>query len=366
MADKVRAVAQTGVRQLEMREFPRPVIGPECGAILRVEACGLCGTDVEQYEGTLGTENLPMVPGHEPLGIIEEISPRTAELWGVQAGDRVGVEAHIPCHYCHHCLAGRYLYCKHKIDMYGGQPSMRGLGLWGGFAEYIELHPNSLVHRMRNDIPAELAATFVPLANAVRWPLRFGEVGLNSSLLILGAGQRGLLAVMTARCAGAGTVIVTGMSRDARKLELAKEFGADFTINVEEEDTVARVKEITGGEGVDVVLDLTPAAHQPVRDALEAVRQGGRVVLAGLKGPNNIEVQTPDLLIYKDITVRGAFSTDARAYDDAIRLLESGKLPLERMQTRRFGLNDVEHAIKLLAGEVPGEEAIHVAIMPSL
>lgn len=278
----------------------------------------------------------------------------------------MALEPHIPCHYCTQCLAGHYLYCKHKIDTYGGHPSMRGLGLYGGFSEYMELHPNSIVHRMRSDIPAELAATFVPLANAVRWSLRFGEVGLNSSLLFLGAGQRGLPAVMTARYAGAGTVIVTGLTRDARKVELAKELGADFAINVEEEDTVARVKEITGGEGVDVVLDLTPTAHQPVRDALEAVRQGGTVVLAGLKGPRNIELQTTDLLIWKDITVKGAFSVDARAFDDAIRLIESGRLPLERIQTHRFGLNEVEHAIMLLAGEVADEEGIHVAIMPSL
>jgi threonine dehydrogenase-like Zn-dependent dehydrogenase len=87
VADVVRAVVQTRPRQLEMREFPRPVIGPEDGALLRVEACGICGTDVEQYRGAMGTRSLPMVPRHEPFGIIEEISPMTAERWGVQAGD---------------------------------------------------------------------------------------------------------------------------------------------------------------------------------------------------------------------------------------------------------------------------------------
>ena len=362
----VRAVVQTAPRQLEMREFPRPVIGPECGAVLRVEACGLCGTDVEQYDGTLDTGSLPSVPGHEPLGIIEEIAPETAQRWGVEVGDRVAVEFPIPCRYCRDCLTGRYLYCKNWIDSYGGYfPSKRGIGLWGGFAEYMELHPNSIVHPMRKDIPAELAAMLLPLAGAVRWPLRLGEAGLGDSLLVLGAGQRGLMSVMTARHVGVGTVIITGLSRDVRKLELARELGADYTINVEDEDTVTRVKEVTGGDGVDVVLDLTPGAHKPVRDAIDAVRPGGTVVLAGLKGPKDIQLQTIDALINRGITLKGAFSLDPQAYADSIHLIEADKLPLERIQTHQFGLDDVEHALKLLGGEVPGEEAIHIAIKPN-
>jgi threonine dehydrogenase-like Zn-dependent dehydrogenase len=229
----------------------------------------------------------------------------------------------------------------------------------------MHLHPNSIVHRVRNDIPAEIAVMFNPLGAGVRWALQYGQVALGTSVLVLGAGQRGLSAILASRYAGAGTIIATGLTRDARKLELAKEFGADVAINVEEEDTVARVKEITGGDGVDVVLDLTPMAHQPIRDAINAVRWGGTVVLAGLKGQRNVELQT-DLLINKALTVKGAFSVDAKAYTDAIRLIESGKFPLERMQTHRFGLDNVEHAIKLLAGEVSGENAIHVAIMPGL
>jgi threonine dehydrogenase-like Zn-dependent dehydrogenase len=104
-------------------------------------------------------------------------------------------------------------------------------------------------------------------------------------------------------------------------------------------------------------------AQQPVRDAIEAVRWGGTIVLAGLKGHKPIELVT-DLLINKALTVKGAFSVDAAGYENAIKLIESGQFPLHKMQTHKYGLNDVEHAIKLLAGEVPGEEGIHVAVMP--
>ena len=183
-------------------------------------------------------------------------------------------------------------------------------------------------------------------------------------MLVLGAGQRGLSAILASKYVGAGLIIATGLARDAKKLALAKEFGADHTINVEE-DTVERVRELTGGDGVDVVLDLTPMATQPILDAVNAVRWGGTIVLAGLKGGQQTELPT-DMLINRALTVKGAFSVDAAAYTDAIRLIESGQFPLHKMQTHKFGLDNVEHAIQLLAGEVPGEDGIHVAIMPGL
>ena len=136
MADMIRAAVQTGPRQIELREFPRPVIGPQDGGLLRVEACGICGSDVEQYRGNLSSQWLPMVPGHEPLGIIEEVSDSAAARWGVQPGDRVAVEILIPCRSCDLCLAGRYMSCRHRIGSHGGSnPPERGLGPWGGFSE---------------------------------------------------------------------------------------------------------------------------------------------------------------------------------------------------------------------------------------
>src|SRR5579875_93867 len=364
MAEVVRAAVQTGARKIEIREFPRPVIGPDDGALLRVEACGICGSDVEQYKGSMGDRWLPMVPGHEPLGIIEEVGEAAAARWGVRPGDRVAVEILIPCRSCDLCLAGRYMSCKNRIGSHGGSnPPERGLGLWGGYAEYIHLHPNSILHTVRADIPAEIAVMFNPLGAGVRWAVHLGGVGLGSTVLVLGAGQRGLSAVLAARFVGAGTIIATGLSRDAAKLELAREFGADHTINAEDGDTVERVREITGGDGADVVLDLTPMDHQPIRDALDAARWGGTVVLAGLKGGRRAELPT-DTIINKALTVKGAFSVDATGYIDAIKLIETGRFPLERMHTHTFGLDEVARAIETLAGEVPGEDAVHVAIVP--
>lgn len=363
MTEMVRAAVQLGPRQIELREFPRPRTGPDDG-LLRIEACGICGSDVEQYRGHLGGGRFPSIPGHEPLGIVEEVGDRAAERWGVQPGDRVALEILIPCRVCDQCLTGRYQSCPNRRGGYGVTPVAREPSLWGGFSEYVYLHPNAIVHRVRNDIPAEVAVMFNPLGAGVRWACHLGGIQLGDTVLVLGPGQRGISAVIAARAVGAATVIVTGLARDRAKLELAREFGADYTINVDEEDTVERVREITNGRLADVVLELTPMATRPVLDAVEAVRHGGRIVLAGLKGGRPVELVS-DRLINKAITVVGAYGVDARAYTEAIRIIESGRFPLERMHTHTFELADVARAIETLGGEVPGQEAVHVSISPN-
>jgi threonine dehydrogenase-like Zn-dependent dehydrogenase len=127
---------------------------------------------------------------------------------------------------------------------------------------------------------------------------------------------------------------------------------------------VERVEEITDGEMADVALELTPLAAGPVSDALMAVRRGGRVVLAGLKGNREIPLRT-DVIINRALTVRGAFGVDARGMADAIALIESRRFPLEKMHTHTFGLDDAALAIETLGGEIPGESAIHVSVHPN-
>jgi threonine dehydrogenase-like Zn-dependent dehydrogenase len=357
--EMVRAAVQTGAEAIELRELPRPAIGPDEG-LLRLEACGICGSDVESFRGHLFRQGLyPFVPGHEPLGVIEEIGERAAQRWGVGVGDRVAVEIMRPCRACDMCLVGRYQSCPNGDGAFGYTTLARAPGLWGGFADFMYLHPQAILHKMDPDIPPEIAVMFNPLGAGVRWAVTLGQVSLGDTVLILGPGQRGLMSVIASRVAGAGTIIVTGLSKDADKLALAREFGADHTIDVEQEDVVERVREITGGTMADVVLELTPIAHQPVRDAIEAVRHGGRIVLAGLKGGAPIELST-DRIINKALTVRGAFGVDAPAYLEAIRIIESGRFPLHKMASGQFDVADTETAIR----EVGDRGAIHVCVVP--
>jgi len=358
-----RAVVQKGPRSLELRELPVPDIDDE-SALLRVEACGICGSDAEQYSGVLPVR-FPLVPGHEPLGVIERIGDRAARRWGVDVGDRVAVESLIPCGHCRACTEGRYQLCRGRGGMFGHGyvPLTHPPGLWGAYADYMYLDAFSLVHRMRKDIPATLAVMFNPLGAGFRWAVELPDTGPGDTVLVLGPGQRGLACVIAARAAGADTIIVTGLTRDAKKLALAREFGADHTIDVEADDARARVHELTQGRGADVVVEVSANAAEPVAEALRYVAAGGRIVLAGVKGFKAVPDFVSDLAVMKEVTIRGAFGVTTRAYDAAIRLIESGRVPLAKMHTHDFPLEQAETAIRTLAGEVPGEASIHSCLL---
>jgi threonine dehydrogenase-like Zn-dependent dehydrogenase len=361
-----RAIVQTGPRKLELRELPVPDVDDDSG-LLRVEACGICGSDVEQYTGLLPVP-LPVVPGHEPLGTIERIGDRAARRWGVNVGDRVAVEALIRCGHCPACIDGRYQSCRGRGGMFGHGyvPLDRPPGLWGAYADYMYLDPFSIVHRISKDIPASLAVMFNPLGAGFRWAVEMPGTGPGDTVLILGPGQRGLASVIAARAAGADRVIVTGLSRDAHKLRLARELGADHVIDVEAEDARARIRALTGGRGADVVVEVSSNSPAPVAEALHYVATGGRIVLAGVKGFRAVPDFVSDLAVVKEATIMGAFGVTRRSYEAAIRLIESGRVPLRKLHTHDFGLGDAEQAIQTLAGELSGEPSIHSCIVPAM
>jgi threonine dehydrogenase-like Zn-dependent dehydrogenase len=354
-------MVQTEVRKLEPRELPIPPLEDDT-ALLRIEACGICGSDYEQFEGALRTP-LPVIPGHEPLGVIEAIGDAAASRWGVDVGDRVAVETMLPCHHCGTCLSGAYHLCPTK-RIYSYVPLDRGHGLHGAYAQYMVLDARSIVHRVDASLPAEIAVMFNPIGAGYRWAVEIPGTGPGDTVLILGPGQRGLASVIAAREAGAAEILVTGLAADARKLALAREFGADHVIDVDHEDVRARVRELTDGRGADVVLDVSSWATDPVRESIDCVRPGGTVVLAGVKGFRPIPEFVSDKIVLKEVTVRGAIGVTSSGYRNAIRLLESRRVPVERMHTHRFGLRDAELAIRTLAREIPGEESIHSCLIP--
>ncbi len=359
-----RAVVQTAARRLELRDLPIPDIDAD-SALLRVEACGICGSDAEQYAGILPVR-LPLVPGHEPLGVIERIGDRAAARWGVTVGDRVAVETLIPCGHCPACIGGRYQLCRGRGWMFGHGyvPLSHPPGLWGAYADYMYLDPFSIVHRVSKDVPASIAVMFNLLGAGFRWAVEIPGTGPGDTVLVLGPGQRGLASVIAARVAGADAIIVTGLTRDAKKLQLAKALGADHVIDVEREDARVRVKELTGGRGADIVIEVTANASEPVAEALHYAANGGRIVLAGVKGLKSVPDFVSDLVVVKELTIRGAFGVTSRAYAAAIRLIESGRVPLGALHTHDFGLEEAELAIRTLAGEAPGEPSIHSCLVP--
>jgi len=366
MAERVIAAIQTGPRAIELDDFPRPSIGRD-DALLRVEACGICGTDVEQYRGQLeGTIDLryPLIPGHEPVGVIDAIGADAAARWHVREGDRVAVEPFLPCGSCSYCRSGAYEHCNGWAQMmsYGFIGTDVAPTLWGGYATHMYLHPKAVVHKVPAGIAPETAVLFNPLGAGVRWGVTLPRTTIGSKILVLGPGQRGLACAIAAKLAGASLVIITGLTRDRHKLDLAIELGADVAIDVEREDLVTRVRELTGG-GADVVIDVSAVATQPVVDAVECVRPGGTIVLGGVKG-HTVPDFPSDKIVLRGITVIGARGVTAPGYREALSIIDSGALPVERMRTHQFALADAELAIQTLAGEIEGEDAINVVIRP--
>lgn len=362
---KSRAAVQTDDRTIEYRTFDVPEEIGSREAILKVEASGMCGSDWEQYQGELAETGLveyPCVPGHEPIGRIEEIGDEARRQWGVSAGDRVAVEPFAPCGVCSYCTGGQYQYCENRF-LYAFSTSAEGSGLWGGYAEYMHLRPNTVVHELPDDLPTNEAVLFNPLGAGFEWAYRVADTDPGDSVLILGPGQRGLTSVIASNEAGADEIIVTGLERDADKLALAEEFGATDTINVEANDTVKRVMEITDGRGVDRVIDVTPIATDPIVHAIDVVRPGGVVVLAGLKGMKEVDGFVSDKLVMNGIEIRGVLGVKSWAYEQAIRTIVDGEYPLEKMNTHTFTIDGVERAMRMLGGEAD-ETATHITIVP--
>ena len=355
------AMVQTAPRKLEPRDLPLPRISDDAG-LMRIDACGICGSDYEQFEGVLRSP-MPVVPGHEPLGTIVSIGDRAARRWGVDVGDRIAVETMLSCRHCGPCLGGDYHLCDSR-RIYSYIPLSEEPGLWGSYAQYMYLDPHAIIHRIDPGLPPEIAVMFNPLGAGFRWAVEIPRTSPGDTVVIMGPGQRGLSSVLACREAGAEKIIVTGLEADAGKLRIARAFGADATIDVQNEDATERVRELTGGRGADVVVDVSSYATEPVVQAVDFARPGGCIVLAGMKGFKPIPDFVSDKVVLKELTIKGAIGVTRTGYASAIRLLEKRDHPFEMMHTHDFRLEDAELAIRTLAREVEGEESIHSCLIP--
>ena len=364
MSKKALAAVMVEKEKIELQEFEIPKIRSD-DALLRVEAVGICGSDYGQYYGKLKAFGIdfPVIPGHENLGYIEEIGDKAAKQWGVKEGDRVIIEGLIPCHYCQNCLAGNYRICSNSMGYGTFLSSTVPPYLWGGYSQYMYLHPNTIVHKIAEKVRAEEAVLFVAIANGIRWAQQVPKTGIGDTVVILGPGQQGLGCVIGAKEAGAFPVIIAGLTQDKKRLEVAKTFGADHVIDVQQEDLVERVRDITEGSMADIVIEAAGSLEAQSL-MLDLVRAGGTVILAGVTGAKPIPNMIGDRIVHKEIKIQGVMTHDFRAVIPAIRLIESGKYPLAKMSTHTFSLERADIAIRTVGREVSGEEPIHVTIVP--
>jgi threonine dehydrogenase-like Zn-dependent dehydrogenase len=354
-------VVQTGRETYEVRQLPLPDIGPDDG-LLEIEACGVCGTDVEVFEGVLGA-TMPIVPGHEPFGRIVRIGERARRKWAVDEGDRVAVHSTLTCGRCRTCRAGlRGCTAPEFADttIYGFRSPDVAPGLWGGFSTHLYLAPEAIIVPMSPAVSVAAGSLFNVMSNGVDWVLEVGGARAGMAVAILGPGPRGLASVIAARATGAGPIAVTGLAADRDRLDLALELGADHAIDVSGADPVEAVLGALG-QAPELVVDCTPMAVRSVTDAVTMAARRGTVVLAGIKGAGAMAPIPVDAVSGKALTIKGAISRSMASMEHAVRLIESGRWPFERFASHAFGLGDADKGIRALIGD---DKPIHVRIEP--
>jgi threonine dehydrogenase-like Zn-dependent dehydrogenase len=358
----IRAATTIGPLKTEIREFPFPEIPPDAG-LLKIEAAGVCGSDWHAYNA----DRPARIMGHENVGRIHRLGTVAAGRWGLQEGDRVALEEYLPCGHCDFCRSGDYRLCEETEARrpgalrYGTTPVSHPPGLWGGYSQFQFLHPNSVFHRLPDDVPAELAAMCLPLGNGIQWTCLDAGVGPGKTILIQGPGQQGLACVIAAKGAGADRIIVSGLSRDAHRLEVATGLGADFTIQADRENLAEKVMAITEGRGVDISVDAA-GGPDTLMHAIRAAKKNGQVLFAASPSSMHPDFHAADLLARR-LTLRPCRGHSYQAVELALRYIGSGRFPLHLMATHRFGLAETDLAIRTLGGEgAPG--AIHVTVMP--
>lgn len=373
MSEKVLAAVRVAPGTTEMREFDRPKIDDE-SALLKIEVAGICGTDVKLYSKpptTRATQG-PVIMGHENVGVIVEAGEKFMKRQGLKEGDRVFVEHYVACFSCEWCRIGEYRHC--EATDWRTNPDARRFGytsadfpgtLWGGFSEYMYLPWNAVLHKIPDTVTAEEAGLVMPLSNGIEWALLTAGIGYNDTVLIQGPGQQGLAQLVAAKTAGAAQVIVSGTTRDKARFELAKELGADEVIDVLTEDAREKIMDLTNGRGLDYVLDCTSrAGTAPVLLGVDVLkrREGTLLIQGELAAFPDFPVKQ---VTEKAITIKSARGHSFNACELAVAQLASHRYPLEKLATHRYGIDQVDHAIRVLAGETD-EDAIHVSMMPGM
>ena len=355
--EKMQAVVCHGPENYQLQEALVPTPGPG-EALVKVEAVGICASDLKCYNGAAkfwGDANRPawaeteVIPGHEFVGTIVQLDDEAAERWGVAVGDRVVAEQIVPCWECRYCLDGKYWMCG-PHDMFGFKRANPG-----GMAEYMVYDHKALVHKVSPDLPPAHAAFAEPLSCALHAVER-ANLTFDDVVVVAGCGPIGLGMIAGARAKNVRLVIGLDMAQD--KLDLALATGADLVINIGNEDAVAKVMELTDGYGADVYLEGTghPSA---VGQGLNLLRKLGRYVEYSVFG-SDVSVDWSIISDDKELDVLGAH-LGPHCWPAAIKMLESGVLPMERICTHQLPLSEFQRGLDMVAN---GKESIKVSLIP--
>lgn len=334
----MKAAYLSGIGHFELKEIPEPVV-PQDGLLLRVETCGVCGSDLRRWkEGPYpGSENL--IPGHEVAGVIEATGNLVTDF---SLGDRLAIAPDIHCGKCYYCRRGLYNLCD-DLRLVGITP-----GYSGGFAEKIvltgEMLANGIVHKIPDGMSYPYASLAEPCSSVLAAHAK-ANTSLADMVLVLGAGPIGCLHIVIAKARGAKVII---SEPNGLRREMASRFEPDFVIDPSQEDVVKRVKEITG-IGADIAICANPIASTHGQ-AVEAARKGGQVILfGGLPKADPMTSLNGNLIHYGEIKVVGSFSYHPIFHQQALNAIERGLIPVEKFITATYSLDQINKAFSMAA-----------------
>ncbi len=336
----MKAALLCGVNEFEVRNVPEQE-PPQDGLLLRIETCGVCGSDLRRWkEGPYqGSEDL--IAGHEIAGVVEEVGSKVSEY---SPGDRLAIAPDVHCGRCFYCQHGFFNLCE-SLHLIGITP-----GYSGGFAEKMvltgEILTNGIVHRIPDGMPFAHASLAEPASSVLAAHAKAGT-SLADTVVIMGSGPIGCLHIVVAKSRGARIIL---SEPNPIRREMAGQFSPDLVLDPSQEDMVARVKEWTGGLGADIAVCANPVAATQTQ-AVEAVRKGGRVILfGGLPKSNPMTNLNGNLIHYGEIMVVGSFSYLPSVHQQALDVIARQQIPANALITHTYPLDQINLAFQTAAG----------------
>lgn len=324
-----------GPRDVRLEESEVPKIADK-EILIKIHACGVCGTDIKTVMRGHPLIKPPTVLGHEIAGEIVKMGKDVMEH---KIGERVVVAPYVPDGTCYYCLHGRYTMCS---GLYDQTPTP------GGFAEFVKV-PDNIVKKGTLEIPGtvsyEEASLTEPLACCLHG-IEECHVGVGDSIAIIGDGPIGLMHLQLAKVKGATKTILSGQLNE--RLKLAEELGADVTVNETEEKPVEKVMEETDNRGADAVI-VAVGSVAAAEEGLKMVRKGGIInFFGGFPGQSELKLD-PNLIHYSEVTITGTFGFSHITFANALQLIGTRKVNVDKLITHKFRLNQVLTAIDVLA-----------------
>ena len=336
-----------GVGNVEVRDIPKPQIPHDDWVLIKVKAAGVCGTDLHIFHDKFRYWP-PVVLGHEFSGEIVETGKGVKRF---NVGDRVVAEPkNEACGMCDVCRQGKIQLCEHR--------RAPGWGVHGAFTDYIAM-PEFLVHKMPDGLSYELAALTEPMAIAVHEVLERSKIECQDFVVVTGAGPIGILAAFVAKAAGASKIAMTGMSAgEIIRFEVAKQLGVDYIINVEKENALDKVTELTNGKGADIVIE-TSGSGSAITQSVDFIKTGGRLCAIGLSNNQTVNFQW-NKAMYKALDITFNFSSSYTAWDRAMSLMVNTKMDISKIITHKTTIDNWEKVFK----DLEEEKGVKALFMP--